>query len=249
MVRRLCLFLICLAALVPALKQAQGQAGAKPPAPYALAAGDGVSLAFRLPANPRPHAIQVLRSTRQASTFAIVAELDAAVLTWVDSDVQAGQTYLYAVRTVRDGATSDISETVEVLVGGGARVTLLGGSLERALFEIVIYRQGKRLSARFVHKEGEKIGDLAWVDEIDAVADFRLGPTLARISLARSESLETQREALKAADGSPMTDLAGRPIELEFKVPTHNQEVIQVRLLDAQGRPVSLREGESLRIE
>lgn len=221
----------------------------KPNAPLALATGDSVSLAFSLPATPRPHRIQVLRSTKEGTTFSIAADLDASVLAWVDKDVTAGKTYVYAIRTQRGPEKSEISQSIEVTVGGSARVTLLGGSLDRALFEVVLYKGGKKVSARFVHKAGEKIGDLAWVDELDGVADFRLGPTLVRMSLTSSEALETQREALKTADGSALTDLAGRPLELDFKLPTGNHEVVQVTLLDAKGQPASLREGESLKIE
>lgn len=250
MLQRTCLLLAVFAAMFAAGSGAGGQApSSKPPAPLVLAAGEGVSLAFALPAKPRPHGIQVLRATKESSTFAVAAEIDASALTWVDDNVVAGRTYVYAIRTVRDGQASDISPTVEVTVGGSARITLLGGSLERALFEVVIFRQGKRLASRFVHKPGDKIGDLAWVEELDGVADFRLGPVLATITLTQSEAVETQREVLKRADGGGLTDLAGRPIELAFKVPTHSHEVVQVRLLDAQGRPRFLREGETLAID
>jgi hypothetical protein len=218
----------------------------RPVAPLALAVGDSVNLAFTLPAEPRPHRVEVWRAEKDGAAFKVVAQLDASTLAWTDSDVGQGRTYLYAIRTSRGASQSDISPPVEVTVGGSARITLVGGSTERALFEVVVFRGGRRLIAQFVHVPGETIGDLAWVGEIDGVADFRLGPKLTSLSLAEGEAVETRRETPALPDGKPMTDLAGRPIELEFKLSAGKQEVLIAAMVDKQGAIVTLREGESL---
>lgn len=185
----------------------------------------------------------------EGTSFAIVAELDAHTLRWVDQDVRAGATYLYAIRTLRGTLQSEISPTVEVVVGGHSRVTLVGGSLERALFEVVMFRAGRRLEARFVAKPGEVIGDFAWVDEIDSVADFRRGVRLVALELQQSISTESQRSALKAADGAALTDLAGEPIELEFVVPGRANEVLVATVARGDDTEARLAEGESLRVD
>lgn len=221
----------------------------RPAAPYAVAAGDTVKVAFRLPPIPPPRKVQVLRAAQEASSFAIVAELDAQALQWVDEEVRAGGTYVYAIRTMRGQVLSEISPTVEVVVGGHSRVTLIGGSLERALFEVVMFRSGRRLTQRFVHKPGEAIGDLAWVDELDSVADFRRGLRLAGLALRESVSAENQRSDLRAADGSALADLAGEPLELDFLVPGRSRETLVAAIIDGEGRETPVAEGESLRVD
>jgi hypothetical protein len=221
----------------------------KPDAPYALASGDSVRLAFTLPREPRPQRVHVLRAAKDGPAFTVVADLDAAALAWTDKDVRAGQTYLYVIRTLRGAATSEPSDPAEVTVGGTARLTLVGGSLERALFEVTIYRGGKRHTARFVHKPGEAIGDLAWVPELNSAADFRLGPTLVGLSLGESDAIETSRLALKNAAGEPITDLGGQPIELDFAIPTGSHEVLRAAIRTKGGNEVTLQEGATLQVE
>ncbi len=243
-------FLLALAAMVLAGGGMSSQQTALPApgAPLALASGDGVTLAFTLPPDPRPQRVIVLRAARDGDAFAIVADLDAAQLTWVDRDVRAGRRYLYAIRTRRGASESEPSATVEVLVGGTSRITLVGGSTDRALFEVVIYRGGRRFSSRFVHKPGDPIGDLAWVPELDAAADFRLGPRLAGLSLTTGESTAISREALLQADATPLTDAAGRPIELEFSAPAGTHEILQARVT-TRGGEITLKEGDTLRVD
>jgi hypothetical protein len=245
------ILLICLsAALVMAQRETvlSQQELPRPPAPLVLATGDSVSLAFKLPASPRPQRVQVLRAVKDAGGFIEVANLDASQLSWVDTDVQPGTVYWYTIRTSRGGAQSEPSPRAEAAIAGGSRVTLIGGSTERALFEVVVYRGGRRLAAQFVHKAGDVIGGFAWVEELGRVEDFRLGPRLTSLELAQSDAHQAQREVLTAPGGSPLTDLAGRRIELEFRVPAGRQEVLQATLQDSQGRGQQLTEGESLLI-
>ncbi|MCB9931955.1 MAG: fibronectin type III domain-containing protein [Planctomycetes bacterium] len=217
----------------------------KPDAPLAMAAGESVSLAWSLPAKPKPELVVIYRGTKDGAQFVEVGRVAADVLRFTDKEVSLGRSYQYRVQTVKGARVSALSEPAEVLVGGSARITFLGGSLERALFEVVMFRRGRRITAQFVHKPGDAIGDLAWVSELDSVEDFRLGPKLQALAIGIAEARESVSQPLIGADGQPVTDIAGRTVQVEFRLPGATHEIMIATLLNGEGQPVQIKEGES----
>jgi hypothetical protein len=140
------------------------------------------------------------------------------------------------------------SQPTEVLAGSGARVTLRGGGPARAVFEVTLYSEGRKLSAIFSHGAGEKIGDLAYVNDLQKVIDFRLGATLRELSLTRAYAPTVLRETLVDPGGAVITDLAGIPIAMEFRVPDAEREVLSATVELPGGRFVPLLEGASLEL-
>lgn len=217
----------------------------KPDAPLAIAAGETVNIAWSLPPKPKPETVVIYRGTADGQQFVEVGRVDASLLRFTDDKVTLGQTYRYRVQTIKGTQNSALSEPAEVLVGGSAKITFMGGSVERALFEVVMFRRGRRVSALFVHKPGDAIGDLAYVDDLDSVEDFRLGPVLSRLNISIAESKETASMPLANAKGLPLKDVAGREVKADFRFPGATHEIIVATLLNEDGQPMQLKEGES----
>lgn len=217
----------------------------KPDAPIAVAAGESVSLAWSLPPKPKPDTVVIYRGTGDGAQFIEVGRVPASALRFTDNEVSLGRSYQYRVQTLKGAEKSELSEPADVLVGGSAKITFLGGSSERALFEVVMFRRGSRVTAQFVHKPGDAIGDLAWVAELEGVEDFRLGPKLQALAISVAESRENVSQPLLGPDGQPLADIAGRTVKVDFQLPGATHEIMIATLLDAQGKPFQLKEGES----
>ena len=217
----------------------------QPNAPLAIAAGDSVSIAWSLPPKPKPETVVIYRGTSDGQQFVEVGRVPASDLRFSDDKVTLGQTYQYRVQTIKGSKNSALSEPAEILVGGSAKITFLGGSIDRALFEVVVFRRGRRVSAQFVQKMGDAIGDLAYVDELDSVEDFRLGPVLTKLSIGVAESKENASLPLTTASGQPLKDSAGREVKIDFEFPGDTHEIIIATLLAKDGRTLQLKEGES----
>lgn len=214
-----------------------------PSAPLCLAAGQSVRLAWSLPPGPKPSLVVIYRAEQEAAAFVELARVDATTLSHVDDTVQLGRVYQYTLATVRGAAVSPMSAATQVLVGGSSRVLLRGGSIDKAVFEVTVFRAGRKLSASFVHGPGEQVGDLVHVPELQRIEDFRLGLTLRELSLSRAKSEVTSMEELKDADGKPLLDFGGKPLRLEFRAPGSEREVLTAALALKDGRVVTLTEG------
>lgn len=219
-----------------------------PAAPLAMAAGQGVVLAWQLPQRPRPDSVVIYRSEKSAESFEELARVDAASLGFTDEKVELGRTYQYRLATLRGAAASPMSGAVEVLVGGTARISLRGGSTDRAVFDVTVFRGGRRLTAVFSHGPGEKIGDLVHVPELQRIEDFRLGVTLRELSLSRARGETSSRQTLQSMAGEPLKDLAGNPIAAEFRFPGSEREVLTAAIQLSDGRIIALSEGVSFTV-
>jgi hypothetical protein len=113
------------------------------------------------------------------------------------------------------------------------------------LFEVVMFKRGRRITAQFVQKPGDQIGDLAYVDDLQSVEDFRLGPTLLKLETGVAESSDDDTLPLVDADGQPLKDLAGRDVKADFQFPGATREIMIATIQDGQSEPVRLKEGES----
>jgi hypothetical protein len=215
-----------------------------PDAPLVLAAGDHVALAWTLPPDARARDVILLRAEKDDSRFEELARLPASELRYTDRDVKPGRTYQYVLRLVRGSASSELSPYAEVSVGGTDRVVFLGGSTERAWFEVVRFVGGTRVSARFVHKPGQAIGDLAYVPALEATLDFRLGHRLETLTLDVAPAQDVTRAPLSRADGKAMTDAAGRPVELTFRHAGPRREIVTALVRGRDGATRVLAEGE-----
>lgn len=220
-----------------------------PGAPLALASGESASLAWSLPPAPKVDVVVIYRSGKEGAGLSEVARVNAGDLRWTDKDVALGRTYEYRIQILKGAKSSGISGHAEVTIGGSARITFVGGSVDRALFEVMMFRRGRRVSARFVHKPGDAIGDLAYVPDLDSVEDFRLGPTLVKLDIGVAETRETSNDTLLDAKGQPMKDLAGRDVRIDFTYPGATNEIVIATILDAQDRPMKLKEGESYKTD
>lgn len=245
------MLMVCISALAFAGAQSNAQTAElpMPDAPLALPGGESVSLAWSLPPQAKPALVVVYRSGKDGAGLAEVARVSASDLRWSDSDVTLGQTYEYRVQTLKGSKNSGISEPATVTVGGSAKITFLGGSENRALFEVVMFRRGRRVAAQFVQKPGDRIGDLAYVPDLDSVEDFRLGPRLVKLDIGVAEARETISEALTNAKGEELKDLAGREVQIEFTYPGATKEIVIASISDAAGRPLQLKEGETFKTD
>lgn len=216
------------------------------PAPLALPAGGAVNLAWTLPRGTRLDAVLVLRALKPDGAFEEAARVPVTRISWQDTEAALGATYLYRLQGVAGSTLTQPSPAVEVTVGGSARLLLRGGTTSRAVFEITLFRGGRRLSATFVHGPGDAIGDLLHVPEAGAIVDFRLGPRLGALSLGRRAGVETARETLLDAAGQPLTDPAGKPIEGTFRLPGTERELLLATVLLPDGTPRELAEGQTL---
>lgn len=229
--------------------QAQDADLPTPEAPLVLAGGESVNLAWSLPPKPKPDTVIIYRTLFGGANFVEVARVGASELRYVDDKVTLGKTYQYRIQIARGANTSAMSEASEITVGGTSRITFLGGANDRALFEIVMFRRGRRISAQFVTKPGDAVGDLAYVEDLDTIEDFRLGPSLQEITLGVAESRENVTNTLIGPDGEMITDLAGRPVKVEFEFPGATHEVAIATLKLADGKTMQLKEGETFKAE
>ena len=243
--------MICVGALAFAGAHSDAQTAElpQPRAPLALATGETVSVVWSLPPEPKPDTVVIYRSGKDGAGLTEMARVKAVELRWTDSEATLGQTYEYRVQTLKGNKNSAISAPVEVTVGGSAKIVFLGGSTDRALFEVVMFRRGRRIAAQFVHKPGDKIGDLAYVADLDSVEDFRLGPTLTSLDIGVAETHETTSEKLTNAGKQTMKDLAGREVQIDFTYPGETREIVIATILDAAGRPRKLNEGGTLKTD
>jgi hypothetical protein len=213
-----------------ATSSAQPQNLPRPNTPLAHVGGDSVSLAFTLPERPRVEQVQVLRAEKGGTTFVVLAELPPTELAYTDTTVTAGTTYLYAIRTRARDVSSEPSRPAEVSIRGTDTLTLLGGSLERAWFEVAVFREGRRFSSRFVHRSGEVIGDLVYSPEAEGPVDLRLGAMLLRLELTEETATETERIVLRETHGGTMRGPSGREIALDFEFPVEQHESIRATI-------------------
>ncbi|MBX3473027.1 MAG: hypothetical protein KF754_01430 [Planctomycetes bacterium] len=214
-----------------------------PAAPLCMAAGKGVSIAWSLPSGPRAQLAVIYRADKQTAAYDEVGRADASALAWTDETVELGKVYLYRVSLTRGATRSPMSDAAEVQVGGTSRVVLRGGSIQRAVFEVTLFKGGRRLTQVFVHSVGEAVGDLAHVPELGVVQDFRLGLTLRELALSRARGEESSLEELKDASGQPLRDAGGQPIKLDFRFPGQDRAVLTAALALKDGRVISLVEG------
>lgn len=251
MAARIAILMLCLAALVTAGAHSDAQTAElpTPKAPLALPAGESVSLVWSLPPQTKPDTVIVYRSGKDGAGLAELARVPASDLRWTDGEVTLGQTYEYRVQTLKGAKNSGISEPAIVLVGGSARITFLGGSVNRALFEVVMFRRGRRVASLFVHKPGDPIGDLAYVADLDSVEDFRLGPRLTKLDISVAEARETTGETLTDAGGEPMKDLAGREVQIDFTYPGATREIVIATITDGSGAIRQIKEGETFKTD
>jgi len=240
---------LALALSASATPGSQAQSDLQAPlAPLAMAAGQSVVLAWQLPARPRPDTVVIYRSEKTAEAFEELARVESATLGFTDEKVELGRAYQYRLAMLRGAAASPMSGAVEVLVGGTARMTLRGGSTDRAVFDVTVFRGGRRLTSAFSHSPGEKIGDLVHVPELARIEDFRLGVTLRELSLSRARSETTSRLALQTSAGESLKDLAGNPIQADFRFPGSEREILTAAIQLADGRIIALAEGVSFTV-
>lgn len=250
-------FLLCssfLSALLLALLAVAGPGRAQqalnpPTGILSLASGGSVHLAWQLPGSPRPHGVIIYRANKAVGVFALRAQVKANVLTLVDSEVTLGETYLYRLASYRGQKLSDYSPVIEVAVGGNSRIAFLGGTRQRAVFEVTLYAEGRRFAETFVQAVDEPVGDLRYVESLSRTLDFRLGPLLIGLSLGYSEGDAVLREKILDREGRALKDAGGRDVELEFRVPAERREILTATLKLADGSEYQLAEGRSLIIE
>lgn len=236
---------MALAGALGTLTSAQTPELTKPGAPLLIAGGETVQVAWSLPEGPKLEIMVIYRTTKAAPQLVEVGRVAARRLTFTDDDVRLGQTYQYRIQAFRGMHKSAMSDVSEVRVGGTAQIAFLGGSPERAVFEVSMFTKGSRVTAQFVHSPGDVIGDLAYVEALETIVDFRIGPRLVGMEIGDSTPDETQRETLKDAQGEPMRAPGGGEIELEFIVPGREYETLIATLRDTGGRTFTLREGET----
>lgn len=236
--------LVCAGTWAGVRTGAQTEELAAPSAPLLMASGESVQIAWTLPPGPKVDTVIVFRG-HEGGKYVEAARAPASDLSLTDDGVRLGRTYQYRLRMARGAAQSGFSEEATVTVGGTSRIVFHGGSPGRAVFEVVVFRDGERVSRRFVHGPGEAIGDLAFVPGFDDVIDFRLGPTVVDMELGRAAVAQTQREVLKDAGGNPVTGPDGEPIELDFHIPGGEREVLIATVQDDDGGTFELREGET----
>jgi hypothetical protein len=227
---------------------AQSGAPLQPPPPLVHAEGGQVVVAYRLPRESRVDQVQILRARGDGANIQQVAELDPNTLSWTDTGVELGVAYTYILRTLRGLELSPPSLPVEVTIGGGTTVTLLGASMNRAWIEVVLYRDGERLAARFVHRVGDSIGDHAYSQTAGTIVDFRPGVRLERLELRTEAGTEPERLPLLSPDGEPVRSLTGNTPALTFELPAERHEQVIAHLV-LPDRRVELPVGQTIRID
>jgi hypothetical protein len=244
-----CLCVIAVASALTLSTLAQQSDLPKPNAPLVLSDGTAVQLAWSLPEKPKVELVVVFRAAADGTNLVEVGRAPASDLRFSDKGVSLGVTYQYRVQLLKGASQSPLSEAATVRVGGSAKITFLGGSLDRALLEVTMFRRGQRISAQFVQKIGDQVGDLAYVDSLASVEDFRLGPKLTALRIGVAESRENISQALIGPDGQPQKGLAGRDIQVEFRFPGATHEIMIATLTGKDGKPIEVKEGESVAVD
>ncbi|MCF6227590.1 MAG: hypothetical protein L3J82_02845 [Planctomycetes bacterium] len=219
-----------------------------PSAPIVSAEGSEVTLAWSLPFGIRIETVDVMRAPLSMKKFVVLKSLDATEMSFTDSSVELGKSYYYQLRMNTSTGQALLSESATILVGGRATIRLVGGSLDRALFEVTLYRNGQRVTEKFLHSTGDEVGDLRYPKSLDTVMDFRLGPRLMKLELTKGRSSEVIRTPLKDASGEVLKGPSGKEIPLEFTVPGSEREVLKATVKTVDGALHELVEGESLTV-
>lgn len=221
----------------------------KPDAPVVLVKNGEVHLAWRLPVYPRADGVMVFRATKSGDDLIELSQIRVPNLSYVDRDVTAGTTYLYQLRAFRGTEVSDYSPSVEVRVQTGTRITFKGSTLDRAVFEVTLVREGQVFTREFVHSTGDVVGDMAFEKGLDAVLDYRVGATIASLGTRYEPGSESVRLTMLDPDGKEMIGADGEPVQLGFKFPSARREVsaCTLRLSDQSER--TLVEGETIQID
>lgn len=219
-----------------------------PSAPIVSAEGSEVTLAWSLPAGIRIETVDITRTPASLDKFVVLTSLDATEMTYTDASVKLGKSYRYQLRMHTSTGQTLLSEPVEILVGGRATIRLVGGSLDRALFEVTLYRNGQRITEQFLHSVGDEVGDLRYPKSLDIVMDFRLGPRLMKLELMEGRSSDVIRTPLMDISGEVLKGPSGKDIPLEFTVPGNEREVLKATVKTVDGVLHELVEGESLTV-
>lgn len=254
MMRRIALTLCCFAVIAVACALglrtfAQQSELPKPDAPLLLADGESVSIAWSLPPKPKPELAVIYRAAADGTNMIEVGRAPASDLRYTDAGVSLGVTYQYRVKLLKGTKESGFSEPASVRVGGSAKITFVGGSLDRALFEVTMFRRGQRVSSTFVQKVGDQVGDLSYVAGLGSVEDFRLGPKLSKLEVGIGESSESTNQTLLGPDSQPMKGPGGREIKVEFKFPGATHEIMIATLTGKDGKTFQMNEGESIAVD
>jgi hypothetical protein len=221
----------------------------QPAAPLLLADGQSVSIAWSLPPKPKPEIAVIYRAAADGTNMIEAGRAPASDLRFTDKDVALGVTYQYRIKLMKGTKESAFSEAASVRVGGSAKITFVGGSLDRALFEVTMFRRGQRVSSTFVQRVGDQVGDLAYVASLASVEDFRLGPKLTKLEIGVGESSETANQTLLGPDGQPIKGPGGREVKVEFKFPGATHEIMIATLASKDGKTFQMKEGESIAVD
>ena len=219
-----------------------------PSAPIVSAEGSEVTLAWALPSGLRIESVDIMRAPLSMKKFVVLKNLDATEMSFTDSSVELGKSYYYQLRMNTSAGQALLSESATILVGGRATIRLVGGSLDRALFEVTLYRNGQRITEQFLHSTGDEVGDLRYPKLLNTVMDFRLGPRLMKLELTKGRSSEVIRTPLKDVSGKVLTGTSGKEIPLEFMVPGSEHEILKATVKTVDGALHELVEGESLTV-
>ncbi|MHC4840970.1 MAG: hypothetical protein ACYTDT_08465 [Planctomycetota bacterium] len=219
-----------------------------PSAPLVSAEGNEVVLAWSLPAGVRIETTEIMRAPSGEQRFIVIQSVDGTMTTAKDTTPELGKSYSYQLRLHTSSGQSLLTPAVKVLVGGEATIRLVGGSLDRAMFEVTLYRSGKKITEQFLHSTGDAVGDMRYPEGMDTVLDFRLGPRLLKLELTTGESSEVIRTTLQSPTGDPILGPSGNEIPLEFVVPGSEREVLQATVKTTDGALHKLLEGESLTV-
>ena len=216
----------------------------KPGAPLAVVAGNSVQLSWRLPASPRPLNVILYRGDA-GGPLSRLATLEAERRSFTDNAVSVGQAYDYAIALDQRGLPlSAMSPSVRVSIGAMDRVVFRGGSISRAVFDVAVFSEGRKIVESFVAAPGEVVGDLRRIDGVEKPLDFRLGCKVIALRLEIAPGRSNERQPILDSAGQALTDLAGRPLELTLPAKGESRERLVAELEAAGGRRVTLQEGE-----
>ena len=216
----------------------------KPAAPLALSSGNTVTVSWRLPPSPRPLSVIVYRADA-GGAFLRIATVEAERRSFVDNGVAESQSYDYAIALDQRGLPlSAMSESVRVRVGAQDRVVFRGGSIARAIFDVTLFAEGRKLVETFVAAPGEVVGDIRRIDGLEKAQDFRLGCKLVSLRLEIAPGKSSERQGVLDAGGQTLRDLAGRPVDVVLPAKGEVRERLVAEVEAAGGKRLTLHEGE-----